>query len=230
MKTLFPSKSLKTFLWAIILLAGIFINTAAGSDYFRKDHDIAGKIIDFDTQKPIPGVVVSAMWTTNVFRLTVEPDEKYYDYFETRSDKNGEFKIPGKGLNIIKNMPPPKIRIFKTGYSSLYLKDLSPRFLQDSPLNGDVKKMDGKYIIPFKERSLEERKSALREFVRVPFYKMGRAGVLPEKYRFYTEELEREYKALGMTPAWEQNPLLLRSKKGGVYPAKEKAAEPTKNN
>jgi hypothetical protein len=221
-------KTLKAIIGIILLLTAISFTPASASDYFRNDKDIAGKIIDYKTRKPIPGVVVSAMWVTSVFRLTIEPTEKYYDYFETRTDENGEFKIPGKGRNILKDMPPPKIRIFKTGYTSVYLNDLSPRFLQDSPLTTDVKKVDGKYIIPFKKRSMEERKIALREFMQVPFYKMGAAAVLPEKYRLYTEELSREYKALGKTPAWEQNPLLLKVKEGGVYPATEKAIKSQK--
>ena len=43
-----------------------------------------------------------------------------------------------------------------------------------------------------------------------------------------SEELEKEYKALGKTPYWQRNPLILRVKEGGVYPAKEKAIEPQK--
>ena len=231
MKTLFPPKFLKTFFWALIFLVSISINTSTASDYFRKDRDIEGKIIDSETRKPIPGVVVSAMWVTSVFRLTIEPSEKYYDYFETRTDQNGEFKIPGKGLNIIRDMPPPKIRIFKVGYFAAYLHDLNPRSNQDNPFAVGIKKNDAKYVIPFVKRSVANRKKSLTEYRQIPFSRMAfpgmeAAGVVPEKYRLYTEELKKEYKALGKTPYWEQNPFILRVKEGGIYPAKEKAIEP----
>ncbi len=228
MQKIFPSKFLKTLSCIILLLTAIPTTTAFGSDYFRKDKDIEGKIIDFDTRKPIPGVVVSAMWTTSVFRLTIEPGEKYYDCFETRTDENGEFKIPGKGRNILRDMPPPKIKIFKVGYFAAYLHDLNPRSYQQNPFAVGIKKIDGKYVIPFVKRSTEKRKKSLTEYHQIPFSGMGIAGVLPEKYCLYTEELEKEYKALGKTPYWQRNPLILRVKEGGVYPAKEKAIEPQK--
>jgi hypothetical protein len=226
-------KPLKAFITLFLLLTAIATTTAFASDYFRKDKDIAGKIIDFDTRKPIPGVVVSAMWVTSVFRLTIEPTEKYYDYFETKTDENGEFKIPGKGRNIIRDMPPPKIKIFKAGYFAAHLHDLNPRSYPDIPFAIGIKKIDGQYVIPFVKRSVEKRKKSLTEYRQIPFSRMAfpgmaAAGVLPEKYRLYTEELEKEYKALGKTPYWQQNPLILRVKEGGVYPATEKAIEPKK--
>jgi len=151
----FPSKCLKTFLSILILLIGISGNVAFSADFLRHDHDILGKIVDFDTRKPIAGVVVSAMWFTWPVSLSIEPKMKYYDYFETLTNKEGNFRIPGKGLNIIRDMPPPKIAIFKAGYSILHLQDLGANFKQDHPLSGDVKWIEGKPIIPFKKKSLE---------------------------------------------------------------------------
>ena len=225
MHKIFPSNALKTLI-GLILLTTVSTTPASSSDYFRTDRDIEGQIIDSETHKPVPGVVVAALWTTPVFRLTIEPGEKYYDYFETLTDRNGKFKIPGKGLNIIRNMPPPKIKIFKAGYFAAYLHDLSPRFIRDSPFTSGIEKIDGKYVIPFFKRSEQKRKKALPEYRQIPFSGMGMANVSPEKYQLYTEELSREYKALGKTPYWEQNPLILRVKEGGVYPAQEKALEP----
>lgn len=229
MQKIVSSKPFKIFFWVILLLAAISLNPVFSADFFRTDPDIAGKIIDFDTQKPIAGVVVTAMWTTDVFRLTIEPDEKYYDYFETLSDKNGEFRIPGKGLTLFRNINPPKIKIFKTGYAAMYLKDLGPHFKQDSRFRSQVEWMDGKPVISFKKKTVEERKKSIHEHRSIPFYGMGKAGVPPEKYRLYTEEVTREYHALGKTPYWEQNPQYLEYKKGGVYPAGATAAEPRKN-
>jgi hypothetical protein len=228
MQTIFYSNSFKTFLGIGIVLAWVAIPSAFGAGFFHKDPDIVGKIIDYDTKEPIEGVVVMALWTTDVFRLTIEPDEKYYDYFETLSDKDGEFRIPGKGPFLLRDINPPDIEIFKTGYLSIPLHDLGPMFMDMSPFSRYVQKIDGKFIISFKKRSMEERKESIREYRGVPFSEMAKAAVSPQEYRLYEEELKRAYKALGKTPYWEQNHLQLRYKKGGVYPAQEKAVKPAR--
>jgi hypothetical protein len=217
----FPLKYLKIFLSILILLIGISGNVAFSADFLRHDHDILGKIVDFDTRKPIAGVVVSAMWFTWPVSLSIEPKMKYYDYFETLTNKEGNFRIPGKGLNIIRDMPPPKIAIFKAGYSILHLQDLGANFKQDHPLSGKVKWIEGKPIIPYKRKSLEKRKSYLRTHPRVPFKKMEYVIVSQEKTRQFIEELRREYKAVGMTPTQLNDQQYLRYKNGGVFPSEE---------
>lgn len=210
-----------------IVLAWVSITPAFGAGFFHKDPDIVGKIIDFDTKEPIEGVVVMVLWTTDVFRLTIEPEEKYYDYFETLSNKNGEFRIPGKGPLLLRDVNKPKIKIFKTGYLSIPLQDLGPMFMRMSSFSRYVEKIDGKFIISFRKRSMEERKKSIGHYRRVPFTRMVRE-VPPQKYRLHEEELKREYEALGKTPYWEQNPFQLRYKKGGIYPAQEKAVKPAR--
>jgi len=217
----FSSKCLKTFLSILIVLIGISGNVAYSADFLRHDHDILGKIVDFDTRKPIAGVVVSAMWFTWPVSLSIEPKMKYYDYFETLTNKEGNFRIPGKGLNIIRNMPPPKIAIFKAGYSILHLQDLGANFKQDHPLSGEVKWIEGRPIIPFKKKSLEERKRYLRTHPRVPFKKMEYVIVSSQKTWHFTEALRREYSAVGMTPAHANDKEYLRYKNGGVSPSEE---------
>lgn len=221
-----PSKSLGTFFGIIMLLAGIFMNTACSADYLRIDRDIAGKIVDSDTQKPIPGVVIMVMWRTYSFRLTIEPDLKYYDYVETLSDKDGEFRIPGKGLNIFRDIAPPVIKIYKSGYSSLYLHDLGTNFRRDSRFSSQVEWIDGKPIISFKKKSLEERKKSIPQHQKVPFYEMGEEGVSSKKYCLYKEEVRREYKALGMTSMYDNDRQYLYYKRGGIFPSAEKAVKP----
>lgn len=228
MISIFSSKSIKAFLGIGIVLACVAVPPAFGAGFFSKDPDIVGKIIDFDTREPIEGVVVMVLWTTDVFRLTIEPEEKYYDYYETLTDKNGEFKIPGKGPLLLRDVNKPKIKIFKTGYLSISLGDLSPMFLAMSPLSCNVQKVDGKFIIPFQKRSFEERKKSLHHYRMVPFSRMARAEVPDQKYHLYIEELSRAYEAIGETPYWEQNPLYLQYKKGGIYPAQEKAVKPVR--
>lgn len=229
MQVVFSSKFLKTFLLALLLLAGIFVNVVFSADRFRRDPDVVGKIVDFDTREPIADVVVMAIWTTDSFRLTIEPKTEYYDYFEILSDKNGEFRIPGKGLVIFRNINPPKIEIFKTGYSSMYLKDLGIHFKRDGRYSDQVEWVDGKPIIGFRKKSLEERKKSIKERLPVPFYEMGGEDLLPEKFRLYTEEIKREFQTIGMTPYWERDYRYLHYKEGGVFPSQELAIEPKKN-
>ena len=217
----FLSKCLKTFLAILILLIGISGNVAFSADFLRQDHDILGKIVDFDTRKPIACVVVSAMWFTWPVSLSIEPKMKYYDYFETLTNKEGNFRIPGKGLNIIRDMPPPTIAIFKAGYSILHLQDLGANFKQDHPLSAEVKWIEGKPVIPFKKKSLEKRKRYLRTHPRVPFKNMEYVNVSSQKIRQFIEELRREYRAVGMTPTQLNDQPYLRYKNGGVFPSEE---------
>ena len=85
---------------ATILVAGLFILLSVSAtlvqagNYFRYDEDVQGKVIDADTRQPLAGVVVMAMWVTEHTRITIEPEERYYDYFETLTNENGEFTIP----------------------------------------------------------------------------------------------------------------------------------------
>jgi hypothetical protein len=225
LQKIFRAKHLKPFLPILILIIGIPGSVAFSADFFRYDHDIIGKIVDFDTRKPIAGVVVSAMWVTYPVSLSIEPKMKYYDYFETLTNKDGDFRIPGKGLNIIRNMPPPIIAIFKAGYSILHLQDLGENFKKDHPFNDEVKWIEDKPVIPFKKKSLEERKRYLRTHPRVPFMKMEYVIVSSQKTRQFTQALRREYEAVDMMPVHANDPQYLRYKNGGVFPSEERSVK-----
>jgi hypothetical protein len=226
----FESKHLKIF----VIMVGLILffvtsdHVSFGADSFRYDHDICGKIIDFDTRKPIEGVVVSAVWFIESIRLSIEPKRKYHDYFETLTNQEGEFKIQGKGLNIIRSIPPPTICIFKAGYSILYLQDLGEYFKRDHPLADEVKWVEGKPIIPFRKQTLAKRKRYLRSHPTLPFSGMEYCGIQSEKVRLFSGELEREYQATGMTPVPLNDQPYLRYKKGGVFPAEKKQAKRNK--
>ena len=221
----FTSKYLKIFMVVPILFLGVLRSDTFCGDFLRYDHDISGKIVDFDTRRPIEGVVVSAVWFYEQIRLSIEPKRTYYDYCETLTDQDGNFRIPGKGLNIIRKISPPTISIFKAGYSVLYLQDLGVHFRQDHPLSDEVKWEGDKAIIPFRKKSSEERKRYLRSHPTTPFLGMTYAGVPSEKVRLYLRELEREYKAAGMTPTQLNAQRYLRYKKGGVSPAEENSVK-----
>lgn len=212
----------------MVLMPCFFFEISRALEPPRNDPDIEGKILDFDTKEPIAGVVVMAMWTKDVFRLTIEPESKFYDYFETITDDFGEFKIKGQGVQIFRKINPPTFKIYKSGYASMNLGDLGKRFLSDSPFGTYIKRTDeGKFIISFKKKTREERKKIIVHQKRTPFYKMG--FVPEETYKLHLKEVEREFKALGRTPYWKRNPLELNVKPGGVYPSQEVGVKPIKN-
>jgi hypothetical protein len=228
MKTTVRKKSVIIVLGTMIWLLGTFIPPVSSGNFFRRDSDIVGKIVDFDTREPIPGVVVMAMWTVDIFRLVIEPATEYYDYFETLSDENGEFKIPGKGVILVRDVNPPKIKIFKTGYGAMYLSDLNPRFIKTSPYGSAVGKKDGRFIIAFKQKTMAERKKAIEATRQVPFREMARPGMDVDTFRLYREEVTRAYHALNITPYWLQNHMMLQVRPGGVFPAADTAVKPAR--
>ena len=65
--------SFKTLLLITVLFTGTFDIESGRADVLRHDPDISGQIIDADTRQPLPGVVVSAIWFRERFRLTEAP-------------------------------------------------------------------------------------------------------------------------------------------------------------
>ena len=220
---------------AFMVIGGVLIYLAALStpvqagNYFRYDKDIQGQVIDDDTQQPLAGVVVMVMWVTEHTRITIEPEERYYDYFETLTDANGEFNISGKGQNFFRNMPPPKIAIYKVGYPMREIHNFV--YYPDLPLqNVRVIWKDGKRTVFYKKMSAAQRKKYVQHYRQIPYSKMARAQVPSDKYRLYSAELARDYEVLGMRQYQPQTgaPLLI-FKEGGVYPATHQSVSPQKS-
>jgi hypothetical protein len=220
---LFLSKSLKAILPAMALFLGIFGTVAFGGDIFQYDSDISGKIVDYDTRKPMEGVVVSCVWFYERVRFSEAPKREFYDYFETLTDQDGRFMIPGKGLCIIRNIYPPAITIFKAGYSILQLPNLVLNSTQDLPSGDEVKWVDGKAIIHFRKKPLEERIMYLQSHSMVPLFQMMHDDITSEKVRLYVRELEKEYEAADMMM---NNQRSLQYKKGRILPAMEDSLKP----
>jgi hypothetical protein len=101
------AKLFLTFLSFFILCSGCTI--------VGYDGPYEGKIIDFETRKPIEGAVVFGEWTKHTPSIAGAIGT-YYDYMETLSDKNGNFKLNGVGLLIFSNIDEPFIGLFKAGY------------------------------------------------------------------------------------------------------------------
>jgi hypothetical protein len=70
---IFLSKFLKAILPAMALFLGIFRTVAFGGDIFQYDSDISGKIVDYDTRKPMESVVVSCVWLYERVRFSEAP-------------------------------------------------------------------------------------------------------------------------------------------------------------
>ena len=219
----FLSKSLKVILPAMALFFGIFRTLAFGGDIFQYDPDIYGKIVDYDTRKPMEGVVVSCVWFYERVRFSEAPKREFYDYFETLTDQDGSFKIPGKGLCIIRSIYPPAITIFKAGYSILYLQNLVLNSNQDVPSGDEVKWVDGKAIIYFRKKPLGERMMYLQSHSVVPLFQMMHDDIPSEKFRLYVRELEKEYQGADMMM---NNQRSLQYKKGRMLPAMEDSLKP----
>lgn len=196
----------------VLLMLSVAAAPALAGYYFRYDGDVQGKIFDADTRRPLEGVVVMAMWVTQHTRITIEPEERYFDYFETRTNAKGEFTVPGKGQNVFRNMPPPKIKIYKSGYPIRSIRysitDLSPSL--------EIKIEDGKRIVFYQKWPVDMRKKYVKQYRPIPYFKMAMT-VPKSKYQLYLSELAKDYQAVGIRPRQYGAPVLI--KKGGVYPA-----------
>lgn len=211
---LFLLKYRKAAFPAIVLFLIIFGKVAFGGDFLHYDSDISGKIVNFDTHEPMEGVVVSCVWFYEQFRLTEASKKEFFDYYETLTDQDGSFRIPGRGISILRKIYPPSIIIFKAGYSVLRLRELVPNERQLFPSSEEVNWIDGKVNILFRKKTLEERIKYLESDSAVPLFQMMRDDFPVEKVQLYVRECEKEYKAAGMQ---ENYPPLLY-KEGGVFP------------
>ena len=203
-----------------LILPALSATPVPAGNYFRYDNDVQGKIIDGDTRQPLAGVVVMALWVTEHTRITIEPEERYYDYYETLTDENGEFMIPGKGRNFFRNMPPPKIRIYKAGYGIRGINFESTGY----PSNLNVTFKDDKRFVSYKKLPADKRKDSVTHYMKVPFSKMaGRPG---DKCPLYDAELERDYQALGIRQWRPGEPI--RVMQQAIYPATSQPVSPQK--
>ena len=218
----FSAKPLKAFIPPMALLFGIFATVASGGEFIRYDPDITGKIVNYDTREPVEGAVVSCVWFYDQFRLTAASKKEFYDYFETLTDRDGRFRIPGKGLCMLKDIYPPSISIVKAGYSVLHLPRMVPNASQDLPSGDSVKWVDGRAIIHFRRKPPAERIRYLQSQPAFPLFQMMQGGMPLEKVRLYVRECEKEYAAAGMA---KNHPPVLLHQKGGTFPAKAKAVK-----
>jgi len=81
----------------------------------RIDGPYKGRVVDAETERPIAGAVVHGTWS----KVALGGASTYYDSYEILSDKNGEFKIPGKGVLLLSEIDEMGITVFKAGYEQV---------------------------------------------------------------------------------------------------------------
>lgn len=101
----------------LLLLSGVACN--ASWLFFHKP-EFKGKIVDIETNKPIEGAVVVAIYRKQVIGVG---DSVIMDFYarEALTDKDGNFKIPSYTSMIqpLSWSQPVLFTIFKSGYASL---------------------------------------------------------------------------------------------------------------
>jgi len=105
-------------LWRIYVLGLmilICLNCTGCVSMLRYDGLYEGRVIDAASGNPIEGAVAHGTWS----RIHVTPggqSTEYLDSYEVLTDKDGNFRIPGKGLLILSNIDVISLTIFKAGY------------------------------------------------------------------------------------------------------------------
>ena len=110
------SKLLRLFCFAGIM--AILVGATGCCAPIKYNPALKGKVVDRDTGEPIPGTVIMRVWNKRYATLAGGHGE-YYDARETVADKNGEFKIPGKGLMFFTNVTKGGAYVFRAGYNWL---------------------------------------------------------------------------------------------------------------
>jgi hypothetical protein len=127
--------------------------------YVGYDGPYEGRVIDAETRRPIEGAVVHGTWA----RSHPGPggaSSSYFDSKETLTDKDGNFKIKGVGIQILSNVEEMEINVLKTGYtqwSEIYWSSQKT----DSVALKNVEWKGNRAIIKLRRMTLEERRKRI---------------------------------------------------------------------
>ncbi len=150
----------------------------------RYDGTYRGKVVDEQTNKAIKGAVVLGTW----YRVDHADDRRdvsyFYDAYETTTDTDGEFAIPGQGLRLMTNLEPMEVLIFKAGYS--HESALWQSLKKGVPSKG-IQWDGNKPIFLLTKLTIENRKK-----------RVAPIGIIPyNKQRLLIEEINKENEELG---------------------------------
>ena len=109
---LLGASSIKLLAIRVVLISFMAITISGCASMLRIDGPYEGKVIDSVTKQPVEGAVVHGTW----YKVQLGGAHEYYDSYEVLTDKNGKFKIPGKGLLVLSEIEGMTLIIFKEGY------------------------------------------------------------------------------------------------------------------
>jgi len=142
---------MKNKILSILMIMVTMTVTSGCANAVRVDGPYEGRILDAETGQPIEGVVVLGVWNTEM-ATPAGATHKFYDAKETVTDKNGDFSMQGMGFEILSNVTPMDVLIFKAGYE---YESGSWNSLKKYAKN--IKWEGNKAIIPLKRLTMEER-------------------------------------------------------------------------
>jgi hypothetical protein len=107
----------RIFLITLFFILSFEVNCNASWLIFHKP-EFKGKIVDIDTQEPIEGAVVVAIYRKEQIGLAPDSVDIDIDAREALTDRNGEFVIPSytSSINPLSWSIPVQFIIFKPGY------------------------------------------------------------------------------------------------------------------
>lgn len=132
----------------LFLIVGVLILSGCMT-YAGKDGPYFGRIVDKETRQPLEGVVVVGNWGIAQWGSTT-----YYDSYETVTDREGNFTIPGQGIQVFSDLTQLQLFILKAGY-----EDISGYVWNTVglPLGWDGDRM----VIGLRKLSMEERRKRI---------------------------------------------------------------------
>jgi hypothetical protein len=165
-----------------LLQISVAVSSCSAASSQAKYGPYRGQIVDAETNKPIPGAAVIAIWWEAVFN-PVQGDQDFYDAKETVTDAEGRFEIPRLDVPFWKlGVQPGQISYFVPGYV---------------PLQEVVAPPGGEpFVVPtvVKMRRLTDQKELKEKSRSRP------AGVPLEKLIEFTKAINVERQMLGMSP------------------------------
>lgn len=151
----------------------------------RYDGPYEGKVIDAQTKQPIEGAVVHGSWD----KRNLSGYGEYYDSYEVLTDKNGEFRIPGKGLLVLSKIESMGLTIFKVGYEQSFDGSQWSGLKEAKWPNEEITWKGNKGTFKLRQLTMSERQ---KRSVILPATEPGK------KQRLLRIESNKEMKEIGM--------------------------------
>lgn len=114
-------KTILVILGAFFFLIVISPSTFAGGWLIYHDGPYKGKVVEAETNEPVKGAVVIAVWQLERYGGAGGPVAMFFGAKETVADKNGEFEISSiTGFHWwpFSSLDAPNVIVFKPGYTS----------------------------------------------------------------------------------------------------------------